>query len=106
MSVQDVTLQPDELLHVVSGFCYNIQRNCDSVLDSQYRTYDGSCNNLEPGQENFGSIDRAMKRRLPTAYKDGAWEFWNENIVGATLFTRRVSWPFINIIAIDYRSVC
>ena len=66
-----VTLAADVELVVVPGVCFQVDRDCSSVTDSPYRTFDGSCNNLSPGRENYGSIERAFVRFLPTAYDDG-----------------------------------
>ena len=55
--------------------CYTIRYNCESVEDYPFRTFDGSCNNLEAGREHFGSTERAMKRRVPADYADGKHVF-------------------------------
>ena len=66
--MEDITLLGDEPLEAEQGVCFRVTRECDNVRHSPYRTFDGSCNNLTPGRENFGSIERALKRRLPVQY--------------------------------------
>ena len=50
--------------------CLVINRVCDNVRSSPFRTFDGSCNNLVRGRENFGSIERAFRRRLAPRFGD------------------------------------
>ena len=74
--MRSITLGADEELPVMPGICFRVTRTCDNVIVSpisnvEYRTFDGSCNNLLPGRENFGSIERAMKRVTPALYDDG-----------------------------------
>ena len=74
--MRSITLGADEELPVMPGICFRVTRTCDNVIVSpisnvEYRTFDGSCNNRETGRENFGSIERAMKRVTPPTYADG-----------------------------------
>ena len=69
-----ITLRGDEEIpgNLLNGRnCLEIRRDCDNVRNSEFRTFDGSCNNLTPGREGWGSIERAFKRRLPTRFGDG-----------------------------------
>jgi len=40
------------------------------VLPWGLRTVDGSCNNLVPGQENFGAADQVFTRKSPRTFRD------------------------------------
>ena len=64
-------------LNVVSfstGTCYRLIFNCSSVANSRYRTFDGSCNNLNAGRTAWGAADRALARVVAQpAYADGAY---------------------------------
>ena len=41
------------------------------VLPYGLRTVDGSCNNLQPGQSEFGAADNAFPRMLTPTYRQG-----------------------------------
>ena len=73
-TIINITLEGNEPLpadKLNARNCLNITRDCSNVKTSPFRTFDGSCNNLVAGRENFGSIERAFKRRLPVAFGDG-----------------------------------
>jgi Ca2+-binding RTX toxin-like protein len=40
------------------------------VLPWGLRTVDGTCNNLLPGQENFGAADQTFPRKVPATFRD------------------------------------
>ncbi|ETN62072.1 peroxinectin [Anopheles darlingi] len=40
---------------------------------SRYRSFDGRCNNIEPGRSRWGSVGYPMERVLAPLYDDGVW---------------------------------
>lgn len=82
LGTETIMLGPEGMIPRTDGICYIVDRDCSSVENRPFRTFNGGCNNLGDDEEDsddvrrqkrsWGSNERSVRRRTPVSFSDGS----------------------------------